>query len=93
MIPQLQSIGVNNPKIFIEHHSCTALLGLFLISIPSFHMLSWEIALVKLKVRAISSKSAREHLTLYLLDKLIYGIAKDKIAFQCGMSMQIQIHE
>lgn len=84
---------MNYSEVFVKDHPRAALFCLLFVSIASFHMFSWEVALVKLEIRAISSESTRKDLTLYLLYKLIYSISKDKVPLQSRMSMKIQVHK
>ena len=80
-------------EVFVEDHSCAALFCLLFVSIACFHVLSREIALIELEIRAVSRESTRKDLTLYLLNELVYSISEYKVSLQGWMRMKVQVHK
>ena len=72
---------MNYPELFVKYDSSTSFFSLFFISISSLHVFSRKYTLLKLEIDAIIRKCTRKDLTLHLLNELIYGISKGKVAF------------
>ena len=93
MISAFDSVRMYYTKLFIKHHSSTALLRDIFVSVTSLHMFTRKDALLKLKIYTVLTQNLRKKLTLDLFDKLIYRISEGEVAFAGGVGMQVYIHE
>lgn len=93
VVPQLQSVGVNDPEVLVQHHPRAPLLRLLLVPVPGLHVLPREVALVELEAGAVPGEGAREDLALHLLHELVDGVAEDEVALERWVGVQIQVHE
>ena len=93
MEPTFQSIGVDNPELFIKANPATAFFGHILLLVLGLHVFFAEVALLVIEVKAVLRKHLCEKLGLDLLHELIDGVAVEEGAFFAGMGMQIAVEE
>lgn len=93
VISALESIRMNQSKIFIEDYSSTSLFAHILVPILRLHVLPRKYALLKLKIYAVLAENLRKELTFDLLDELIDSISEGEVSLVGWMSMQIEVHE
>lgn len=93
VISAFNGIRMHDAKFLIKDHSSASLLSLLLVSVSCLHVLPRKDALFEFKIDAISSQNTRKDLTFHLFHKLVNGIAKCKVALECGVCVQVDVHE
>ena len=84
---------MDKAELLVEDYPSAPLLADVLKPVFGLHMLPRKYALLEVKVDAVLAQHLRVYLTLYLLHKLIYRIAKYKVALESRMGMQVQVHK
>lgn len=93
VVSAFDGVGMHDAKFLIKDHSSASFLSLLLVPISRLHVLARKDALLELKVDAVAGQDAGKDLAFHLLHELVNGITECKVALECGVRVQVDVHE